>query len=31
MTVDAGLVGEFSEFVKKGLPFSVAKVGGTEN
>ena len=26
VTVDAGLVGEFSEYVKKGLPFAVGKV-----
>lgn len=30
VTVDAGLVGEFSEFVKKGLPFVVAEGGWTE-
>ena len=27
MTVDSGLVSEFSEFVKKGLPFSVRNDG----
>lgn len=27
VTVDAGLVGEFSEYVKKGLPFAVRESG----
>ena len=27
VTVDAGLVGEFSEYVKKGLPFAVKESG----